>query len=87
MNEIFVISLTWKDILIIENENKIYRKTNNDNGTYKLENNRLIINWSNWGEEIFDDSECTDFETELEMASFLRSFKLLDAKSKVSKII
>ena len=60
MNEIFLISLTWKDILYIKNENnnnKIFRKTNDDNGIYKIENNKLIINWSNWGEEIFETTD------------------------------
>ena len=57
MNEIFVISLSWKDILYLANDNKVFRKTNNDSGTYKIENNKLIINWTNWGKEIFESSD------------------------------
>ena len=52
MNEIIVVSLEWIDILY-KKDDYIYRKTNNDKGTYIKESNKLIINWEKWGEEIF----------------------------------
>ena len=56
MSEIFVISLTWIDNLYIKNNN-IYRSTNDDSGTYKIEKNKLIIQWKKWGEEVFETKD------------------------------
>lgn len=52
MNNILVISLEWIDILYIK-DLEIYRTSNNDKGFFKKINNKLIVDWDNWGEEIF----------------------------------
>ena len=52
MNNILVISLEWIDILYIK-DLEIYRTSSNDKGFFKKINNKLIVDWDNWGEEIF----------------------------------
>jgi len=52
MTKLKVKSLEWFDIMIIE-DNNIYRETNKDKGKFKIENNKLIIKWDNWGVETF----------------------------------
>ena len=52
MNEFKVMSNEWFDTMYIEN-NKIYRNTNKDFGTFELNQDKLIINWSIWGSETF----------------------------------
>ena len=47
MTRLKVKSLEWFDIMITENNN-IYRETNNDKGTFKIEKDKLIINWDRW---------------------------------------
>ena len=50
MNNILVISLEWIDILYIK-DLEIYRTSNNDKGFFKKINNKLIVDWDNWGED------------------------------------
>lgn len=52
MTRLKVKSLEWFDIMIIENNN-IHRETNKDKGTFKIENDKLIIKWDKWGVETF----------------------------------
>ena len=45
--------INWKDICIIDSKN-IYRKSNNEDfGKFILEDNKLIIYWNKWDEELF----------------------------------
>jgi len=53
-NSILVITDEWIDIINLDNINNIaIRKTNNDNGTYIIDNNILKINWYKWDNELF----------------------------------
>ena len=53
--EIFINHNDWQGTCILNKElNTISRKNNeNDNGTYKIIYNKLIIKWEKWDEEIF----------------------------------
>lgn len=54
MNEIQVITNEWIDTLIFQNSNRISRrKCIDEKGSYFFENGTLIVNWDNWGREIF----------------------------------
>ena len=53
-NEIMIYHINWNDICII-NYKDIYRKSNNEFGEYKIENNILIIFWEKWESESFYD--------------------------------
>jgi hypothetical protein len=48
-----IITEEWIDIIYLYNNDKVIRKTNNDNGKYILKENNLEINWLKWGKEIF----------------------------------
>ena len=48
-----IITNEWIDYVIVK-KNNVVRESNNDNGTYFIENNVLKINWNNWGEELFE---------------------------------
>ena len=52
MESIYVLTEEWFDIIYLEN-NVARRKINNDKGSYTRENNKLIIKWTQWGNEIF----------------------------------
>ncbi len=52
MIQIKVMSLEWFDTMSIK-DNIIYRNTNNDRGTFTINDNKLIIDWDVWGKEIF----------------------------------
>ena len=53
LNEIYIYHNHWNEICIIDDQ-KIYRKNNKDEcGDYEIKNNRLIILWKLWSEEIF----------------------------------
>jgi hypothetical protein len=53
--KIFMIHNEWNDQAIIDLEkNKLFRIKHKDQfGTFKLDDNKLIINWNHWGEEIY----------------------------------
>ena len=53
--KIFMIHKEWNDQAVINFEkNKIVRIKHKDQfGTFKFEDNKLIINWNHWGEEIY----------------------------------
>ena len=53
--KIFMIHNEWNDQAIIDSEkNKLVRIKHKDQfGTFKLDDNKLIINWNHWGEEIY----------------------------------
>ena len=78
MNEFKVMSNEWFDIMYVEKNNKIYRNTNKDNGSYELINDKLIIHWTIWGTEIFIKNKdnvyykegITIFKIKLESSNF-----------------
>lgn len=51
-NEIMLYHVTWSDLCEINFKN-LCRKSNNESGVYKLENNILTVYWDNWDSEIF----------------------------------
>jgi hypothetical protein len=53
MNSIQVITDEWIDILYLNENNRIIRKTNKDSGNYSIKENILIIEWDKWGKEEF----------------------------------
>ena len=52
-NDIYIVHHTWEDKLILNNNN-CYRESNHDKGKFILNNNKLIIKWDDYDEEIFN---------------------------------
>ena len=53
-NEINIINKDWNGVCFMENSERLVRKDiSNEYGTYKIENNKIIIIWDNWGKEEF----------------------------------
>lgn len=53
LNEIYIYHNHWNELCIID-DLKIYRKNNKDEyGDYKIKNNKLLILWKLWSEEVF----------------------------------
>ena len=55
IDKIYIIHETWQDTCILnKDDNFLYREYNKeDNGTYELDYNKLIIYWLKWDAEIF----------------------------------
>ena len=52
MNEIYIIHTDWDGICILD-ENNIYRKNLDEKGTYSIYQNKMIVKWEKWNNEIF----------------------------------
>ena len=52
MNEIYIIHTDWDGIGILD-ENNIYRKNLDEKGTYSIYQNKMIVKWEKWNNEIF----------------------------------
>jgi len=53
-NEINIINKDWTGICVFEKSQRLVRKDIlNENGSYEIENNKIIIIWDNWGKEEF----------------------------------
>jgi hypothetical protein len=51
---ISILHKSWNDTCVINKYNKyIYRNENNESGIYEIINDKLIIYWENWNQEIF----------------------------------
>ena len=55
MNEIQIITEQWIDILILDKNKSIAKRkiVDSEYGQYYFKNDSLIINWKNWGNELF----------------------------------
>ena len=48
-----IITEEWIDIIYLYHNKSFIRKNNNEKGQYTLINNKLEIDWTNWGKEVF----------------------------------
>ena len=48
-----IITEEWIDIIYLYHNKSVIRKNNNEKGQYTLINNKLEIDWINWGKEVF----------------------------------